>query len=676
MNPIDSMTFLHLVSHGWHNLTATWWIKHRTWHTGKLKQYLSCYPYNDLYGKWLTDKNVASKVYHDLSAFFPKRCFLLYQRNNSLAIIDLRKGQKSTAKLQDIIDLLHDTGGLYVTKTRGLCGTMLSYRDQTYCMNDAVVAVSDILQFLSQPDGVLLIEELCYQNPTVSIMRCICTRNADGILQITQAYYVTVSTTDCNSKEYYRHRNEINDNYNTIYHVLDQTDNDRYEPLSEETLEKLAPLVARLGDITPAINLCGIDVYQDTAGFKIMDTTDLPYYPVKDGFTAATLENLSFYSKTAYQSVFSILHGKCSTFMWMVLSKCFGKLPMRPLVFRDYVQMLKKDFFSRNGLTIKQKRRAYRWGFLSYRLHQYGIDDSNRKQFISDRQYCSLKHINIKYRTILEDKLTIKYILHEFEQFLPEYYYLVMNSTVNQGIVPLMDCPSCYRNGADGFISLLKEKGILACKPQRGSHGDGFVRLDYKNNSFYMNGDEVSADAIVRKILDPAKQYLITEYICLHPVLKRIFPDSVNTMRVIVFKNALGEYEIGNAYLRFGNSRTHGVDNMGAGGLFAAIDVTSGRFGDGKQILNNIISPCPVHPDTNIPIEGQLPHWEQTKQDILSLCECLPELEYMGLDIAITENGMKIPEINRSPDYPAIERLSDRTMQYLLATFEERRNGH
>lgn len=47
------------------------------------------------------------------------------------------------------------------------------------------------------------------------------------------------------------------------------------------------------------------------------------------------------------------------------------------------------------------------------------------------------------------------------------------------------------------------------------------------------------------------------------------------------------------------------------GGMTATIDVATGHFHDAKIVLNNSIEDCPIHPDTGVPIDGYLPHWEQ-----------------------------------------------------------------
>ena len=57
------------------------------------------------------------------------------------------------------------------------------------------------------------------------------------------------------------------------------------------------------------------------------------------------------------------------------------------------------------------------------------------------------------------------------------------------------------------------------------------------------------------------------------------------------------------------------------------------------------------HPDTGISWEGQkLPNWEYCKEGINRICKQLSSLDYLGLDIIITEDGIKLCEINSHPD--------------------------
>ena len=118
--------------------------------------------------------------------------------------------------------------------------------------------------------------------------------------------------------------------------------------------------------------------------------------------------------------------------------------------------------------------------------------------------------------------------------------------------------------------------------------------------------------------------------------------------------------------MRFGSKKTGAVDNVGAGGMTATIDVATGHFHDAKIVMNNSIEDCPIHPDTGVPIDGYLPHWEQVKQQVLDVTKSIKQLEFFGVDLAVTNDGIKFPEINRFPDYPAVEKYTKPTREYLL----------
>ncbi|MGN0073618.1 MAG: sugar-transfer associated ATP-grasp domain-containing protein, partial [Coriobacteriales bacterium] len=107
-----------------------------------------------------------------------------------------------------------------------------------------------------------------------------------------------------------------------------------------------------------------------------------------------------------------------------------------------------------------------------------------------------------------------------------------------------------------------------------------------------------------------------------------------------------------------------------------AVDIETGRYGSAK-ILDGVnqgnLVPCSIHPDTGVAIEGVLPNWELAKEQILGIAAAIPQLEYFGFDVAITEDGIKLPEINRFPDFPRIDRITPELMDYLLCKLEHKK---
>ena len=63
------------------------------------------------------------------------------------------------------------------------------------------------------------------------------------------------------------------------------------------------------------------------------------------------------------------------------------------------------------------------------------------------------------------------------------------------------------------------------------------------------------------------------------------------------------------------------------------------------------------HPDTKAEWRTlSLPNWKIVKEKIDRLCQHISSLDYIGLDIIITEDGMKLCEINSHPalDYSQV----------------------
>ena len=103
------------------------------------------------------------------------------------------------------------------------------------------------------------------------------------------------------------------------------------------------------------------------------------------------------------------------------------------------------------------------------------------------------------------------------------------------------------------------------------------------------------------------------------------------------------------------------------------VDVTTGRYGNARTLVDNRIVFEREHPDTGVVIEGELPHWDDIRRKILAIARSAPQLEYLGFDVAITTDGFRLLEVNRYPDYPRISRLTPETISYLLMKIEDKK---
>ena len=422
----------------------------------------------------------------------------------------------------------------------------------------------------------------------------------------------------------------------------------------------------------PQLQFFAIDVLITNRTFKFVRFVNVPKYPSVQMYSPETVRFLrqKVEEKRAQSGNWK---SRCKRGFKQLKLKvrrgfatAFFPKGLLPYLSVRWLKEMSVDFFTNRDVGPVKKLWAYKKGFISYRIGQYGITKENVGDFISDFEYKWLRHINNGYKSWFEDKITFKYILPEFKDCFPAYYYHIRQEEGHNTVIRMMDCPEEYERNYEDILKLARDKGVLALKPDEGSHGDGFYKLTYADDKYYLNFDEASEDDILGILRDPKNSYLITEYIESHPQFKEIYSGAVNTIRMIVFKKDGQRAQIGNTYMRFGSSQTGAVDNMGAGGMFAEVDLETGRYENAKIILKNSIKECPYHPDSGVKIEGYIPHWGEVKAKIVEIANSVPQLEYFGFDVAITEQGIKLPEINRFPDYPKIERLSPVTMQYLL----------
>lgn len=327
------------------------------------------------------------------------------------------------------------------------------------------------------------------------------------------------------------------------------------------------------------------------------------------------------------------------------------------------------DLGADTGVSAGRKLWAYRNGSLSCRLPQYGITEENRSRFISDFEYRWLRHINGPYRSWVEQKLTTKNVVPQHARFFPDNYYLTSAST-GLSLRPMSDLPDGYGTSHADFLRLVRERGTVAMKPASGSHGEGFRKLEYRRGEYLVNGEPWSPEQILALLADPENRYLVTEYIQQHDELAKYHPQSVNTVRVTVFKRDGINPAIGNAYLRLGSTSSGYVDNVVAGAMIAEVDLESGRYHSGTMLKGGRTVSSPVHPGSGLAVEGVLPHWARIKSVLLDIARELPQLDYLGFDVAITQDGFKIPEINRFPDFPRVSKLTPETIDYLLYKVE------
>ncbi|MEG0909848.1 MAG: sugar-transfer associated ATP-grasp domain-containing protein [Bacilli bacterium] len=261
---------------------------------------------------------------------------------------------------------------------------------------------------------------------------------------------------------------------------------------------------------------------------------------------------------------------------------------------------------------------AYMAGYADYELFEfYNLKRYQRKTVITRGQNDKIvKMFNGKdYIDEIDDKL----VFHERYKKYLNRDYLDLRKT------------SC-----DEFISYMKSKHVAMAKALDQTGGNGVDKIN----------DKQDLTKLYNKLLSN-KQYLVEDYIVQHKDISKIYPCSVNTLRIVtLYKN--NKVHIMYRGIRFGN-KGHTVDNFHSGGMFTIIDedgVIRKPAADKKRDVYSL------HPYTNEKIVGfTVPYFKETIDYCITLAKVTPSVGYIGWDIAVTPNGPTVIEGNSYPGH-------------------------
>ena len=418
-------------------------------------------------------------------------------------------------------------------------------------------------------------------------------------------------------------------------------------PYWEDIKEELC----RISETIPQITFYTTNIVLDgKGGFRFLRFSCAPALP-----GVAFNDELNDYLKARYEKSFRkrtmkdhIKAIQDKAFMFEVNTR--GRKGIRPFMYKTWRDTARSDLIHTKGVSLPQKLWAHKHGFFSWHLYQYGITKDNYLQFLSDYDYYWLNRINNDYQKWVNDKTTFRMIMEPFKEYVPQYYFSIFGRNGEPFFEKMWDCPEGISADLDGLAELLKQKGKLALKASAGTHGDGFYCLSYENNAICANGEPCGIEGLEKIIDDMQVFYIVTEYLEMHSALKKIYDKSVNTVRMMVINEHGYDPKIMQTYMRIGSEKTGFTDNVGYGGICVFVDKETGELYKPETIKDHVFYDCPLHPDTGTPISGFLPNWQLVRSKVLEISRYLCELEYLGFDIAITEGGFQILEINIHQD--------------------------
>ena len=262
----------------------------------------------------------------------------------------------------------------------------------------------------------------------------------------------------------------------------------------------------------------------------------------------------------------------------------------------------------------------YMAGYVDYDVFEfYNLNKQQRKTIMT-------RGINNNFVKMLNDKDYFKYIDNKI-LFNKKY-----NRYLKRDWIDLREC------SLDNFIKFITNKKVVMVKAADLCCGKKIEKIVYN--------DDLLLEKLYNKLLEN-KQYLIEEYVYQHDNLNKLYPESVNTLRIVSILKDNKVY-IPFTGLRIGNLGNV-VDNFNHGGLFVPIN-EKGIIED--QAIDKQGNLYEYHPYTNTKILGyKIPFFNEAINLVKELSTITPEIRYTAWDIAITNNGPVVIEANPFPGH-------------------------
>lgn len=280
----------------------------------------------------------------------------------------------------------------------------------------------------------------------------------------------------------------------------------------------------------------------------------------------------------------------------------------------------------------------YQAGYIDYKL--FAMYDLNKKQ----RKTIITRGINNELIRKYNNPKYIKYFSSKIE------FNMKFNKFLKREWLELEPDEESFKM----FKTFAYKHHQIVAKPSSISCGEGVEILSVNRK----NSKEVF------EMLIRTNKTLVEEVSKECDELKNFHPSSINTIRVITLNQ-----EIVAAFFKIGNNNKV-VDNFNLGGLVAPINISTGIID--YLAINKEGELFREHPLTNEQILWfKIPKWKQVKNFIAKVCEIVPEVGYVGWDVAIDKEPYLIKG-NYFPEHVLYQLPPHRTDGIgLLPTFKK-----
>ncbi len=259
-----------------------------------------------------------------------------------------------------------------------------------------------------------------------------------------------------------------------------------------------------------------------------------------------------------------------------------------------------------------------------------------------------------------------------------KHFPVADNKLLTKEIVSKLDVPVPQTYFAYSYFYELKELrenlerySDFVIKPASGSGGGGIVVIAGREGKYWrsIGGTLYTLQDLRKHISDIIfgvysfglqDQAIVESRIVQHSFIDQLSPFGLADVRLIMCR-----HEPVLSMIRLATKASNGTANLHQGAIGVGVDISTGvtRHASfkGKAVES--------HPDTNATLLNQsIPYWDIILQMGKKVAGAVP-LKYIGIDIAVSENGPKLLEINARPGIE-IQNCNQLGMRAILEAIE------
>lgn len=319
--------------------------------------------------------------------------------------------------------------------------------------------------------------------------------------------------------------------------------------------------------------------------------------------------------------------------------------------------------WGKGWLSMPLSRRLWLWrhGFLSRADALYDAGEENYREYLSDYQRERAAWLNGGRSVALDNKLIFHWMMEPFAAHRVATYGLLTDGRFHDvntlrvaadGSEPVVETRGTD-DAATWVSERLRSEGTLVLKPCRGGGGKNVRLCSFDDGIYRVNGEERTI-AEFESMVTNLDDYLVSETVEQAEYTHELFPDSVNTMRILtMYDEEADEPYIPIVAHRIGNERSAPIDNFSGGGLSAAVDRETGTLSAAVHYpYAGQLDWHETHPDTGAQIEGvEVPGWPTVREGVLDMAAAFSHTPYIGWDVVVTGEGeFTVIEANNSSD--------------------------